>query len=84
MLLNPNSYIIFGAGGQDGIYLTKELIKKNKKIIFISNTIKKKHLDESITNYNKIEFIKLFLCTRVNAPCPIPKVYLPPYISPSE
>lgn len=58
MLLNPNSYIIFGAGGQDGIYLTKELIKKNKKIIFISNTIKKKHLDESITNYNKIEFIK--------------------------
>jgi GDPmannose 4,6-dehydratase len=75
------NYLIIGAGGQDGTFLTKLLLKKNKKVHLVGNNLKvkknknifKHNLDISNTNsvnklLSKFKNLKIFFLASHNIP----------------
>jgi len=75
------NYLIIGAGGQDGIFLTEFLLKKNKKVHLVGNNLKVKknknifrhNLDISNTNsvhrlLSKFKNLKIFFLASHNIP----------------
>ena len=75
------NYLIIGAGGQDGAFLTKLLLKKNKKVNLVGNNLKieknknifKHNLDISNTNsvhrlLSKFKNLKIFFLASHNIP----------------